>query len=145
MGRNTHHKSNKKMEHMKFKRAEYILGIQRLRNEVFTIDTKTLCVFGDDTLKGITAFICDKLKARNSSENRRRCYSVKRVGSYLTVVLHGPYHWEYSPNEEEILLVKGYNRMYVVDDLGNPVSHDYGIDIMDDIQTLKEMKEGKLC
>lgn len=134
------------MKHMKFMEAEYILGIQRLRTEVYTEDSKTLCVLGNDKLNAITAFICDELKAIDPSKGRiRSCYSVEHTEVYHKVILHGPYHWEYNTNENEILLVKGYDRINVVNELGKPVAHDYDIDIMADIQKLKEMKEGKLC
>ena len=112
------------MKHMKFVEAEYILGIQRLRTEVFTEDSKTLCVLGNDKLNAITLFINDETKALG----RRRVFSVKHTGAYHKVILHGPYHWEYNTNENEILLVKGYDRINIVNELGEPVSHDYDID-----------------
>lgn len=112
---------------MKFEVAESILGIQRVRNEVFTEDSKTLCVLDEMYLNYITAFICDEVKPYQKS--RRRVYSVERAEVYNKVKLHGAYHWEYNLEEDEIILVKGYNRMYIVDALGEPVSHDYDIDI----------------
>lgn len=134
------------MKHMKFEEAEYILGIQRLRTEVFPEDSKTLCVLGEDRLNAITAFICDELKAISPSEVRRRgCYSVKHTEVYHKVILLGPYHFEYNLEEDEILLVKGYDRINVVNELGEPVAHDYDINVIADIQRLKELKEGKLC
>lgn len=112
------------MKHMKFMQAEYILGIQRLRSEVYTEDSKTLCVLGDDRFNAITQFIIDETKAHG----RRRVFSVKRTDAYHKVILHGPYHWEYNTNENEILLVKGYDRINVVNEIGEPVTHDYDID-----------------
>lgn len=109
---------------MKFIEAEYILGIQRLRNEVYAEDNKTLCVLGNDKLNAITLFISDETKTLG----RRRVFSVKHTNAYYKVILHGPYHWEYNTNENEILLVKGYDRINVVNEIGEPVSHDYDID-----------------
>lgn len=130
---------------MRFDTAEYICGIQRLRNEVFTSDAKTLCVLGENKLNAITSFICDELKARISSEEDRKCYSVIRRGSYLTIVLQGPYHWEYNTDEDELLLVKGYDGIKIVNELGEQVAHDYDIDIMVALHELKEAKQqGKL-
>lgn len=112
------------MKHMKFIEAEYILGIQRLRSEVYTEDSKTLCVLGNDKLNAITQFIIDETKTLG----RRRVFSVKHTNAYHKVILHGPYHWEYNTNENEILLVKGYDRINVVNEIGEPVTHDYDID-----------------
>ena len=111
------------MKHMKFIEAEYILGIQRLRSEVYTEDSKTLCVLGNDKLNAITLFINDETKALG----RRRVFSVERTGAYHKVILHGPYHWEYNLEDDEIILVKGYDRINIVNELGEPVSHDYDI------------------
>ena len=115
------------MKHMKFIEAEYILGIQRLRNEVSTEDSKTLCVLGGIKFNAITAFICDEVRAVTSS--RRRVYSVEHSEAYHKIILHGPYHWEYNQEGDEILLVKGYDGINVVNELGEPVAHDYDIDI----------------
>lgn len=115
------------MKHMKFMEAEYILGIQRLRSEVYTEDSKTLCVLGDDKLNAITAFICDELKAINPQKGVRGCYSIEYTDVYHKVILQGSYHWEYNLEDDEILLVKGYNRINVVNELGEPVAHDYDV------------------
>lgn len=130
------------MKHMKFIEAEYILGIQRLRNEVFTEDNKTLCVLSSDKLNAITQFIKDEAKALGY---RRRAFSVEHTEVYHKIILHGPYHFDYNLEEDEILLVKGYDGINIVNELGEPVAHDYDIDIMADIQKLKELMEGKLC
>ena len=114
------------MKHMKFIEAEYILGIQRLRNEVFTEDNKTLYVLGNDKLNAITQFIMDETKALGY---RRRPFSVEHTEVYHKVILHGPYHFEYNLEDDEIILVKGYDRINVVNELGEPVAHDYDIDI----------------
>ena len=109
---------------MKFIEAEYILGIQRLRTEVFTEDSKTLCVLENDKFNAITQFIIDETKTLG----RRRVFSIEHTGAYHKVILHGPYHWEYNLEDDEILLVKGYDRINIVNELGEPVSHDYDID-----------------
>lgn len=124
---------------MQFMEAEYILGIQRLRTEVFTEDSNTLCVLSSDRLNAITQFIKDETRALGY---RRRAFSVEHTGAYHKIILQGPYHFEYNLEEDEILLVKGYDRINVVDELGEPVAHDYDIDIIADIQKLKELKEG---
>jgi S-methylmethionine-dependent homocysteine/selenocysteine methylase len=128
------------MKHMKFTEAEYILGIQKLRNEVFTEDSKTLCVLGEQKLNAITAFITDEV--RNHTQSKRGAYIVERIGGYYKVKLCGSYHFEYNLEEDEILLVKGYDRINVVDELGKPVSHDYDID-MAAVKTLKEIRESR--
>lgn len=130
------------MKHMKFVEAEYILGIQRLRNEVFTEDNKTLCILGGYKLNAITQFITDEIKALGY---RREAFTLDTTGVYNRLTLKGPYHFEYNLADDEILLVRGYDGINVVNELGEPVSHDYDIDIMTDIQTLKELKEGSLC
>jgi hypothetical protein len=130
------------MKHMKFTEAEYILGIQRLRSEVYTEDSKTLCVLGNDKLNAITQFIKDETKALGY---RRRAFSVEHTEVYHKVILHGSYHFEYNLEDDEIILVKGYDGINIVNELGEPVAHDYDINIMADIQRLKELKEGKLC
>lgn len=142
MGRNTHHRSNKAMKHMKFMQAEYILGIQRLRNEVYTEDSKTLCVLGEDKLNAITKFIKDETRALGY---RRRVFTLDTTGVYNKLKLENAYHFEYNLTDDEILLVKGYDGINIVNELGEPVAHDYDVDIMADIQKLKELKEGKLC
>ena len=113
------------MKHMKFIEAEYILGIQRLRNEVFTEDNKTLCVLSSDRLNAITQFIKDETRALG----RRRVFFVEHTEVFHKVILHGPYHWEYNLEDDEIILVKGYDGINVVNELGEPVAHDYDIDI----------------
>lgn len=130
------------MKHMKFIEAEYILGIQRLRSEVYTEDSKTLCVLGDGKLNAITQFIKDETRALGY---RRRVFYVEHTEVYHKVILHGPYHFEYNSEGDEIILVKGYDGINIVNELGEPVAHDYDINIMADIQRLKELKEGKLC
>ena len=129
------------MKHMKFIEAEYILGIQRLRTKVYTEDSKTLCVLSSDKLNAITQFIKDETRALG----RRRVFSVEHTEVSHKVILHGPYHWEYNLEDDEIILVKGYDRINIVNQLGEPVVHDYDIDVIADIQRLKELKEGKLC
>ena len=109
---------------MKFIEAEYILGIQRLRAEVFTEDSKTLWVLGNDKLNTITLFINDETKDLGGG----KVFSVEHTGAYHQVILHEPYHWGYNLEDDEILLVKGYDRINIVNELGEPVSHDYDID-----------------
>lgn len=113
------------MKHMKFMQAEYILGIQRLHTEVYTEDNRTLCVLGGIKFNAITQFIKDETR----SLGRRRVFSVKHTGAYYKIILQGPYHFEYSSEENEILLVRGYDIVNVVNELGEPVAHDYDIDI----------------
>lgn len=110
---------------MKFDTAEYICGIQRLRNEVFTEDNKTLRVLGDDKLNAITQFIKDETKALGY---KRRSFFVEHTEVYHKVILIGPYHFEYNLEDDEILLVKGYDGINIVNELGEPVSHDYDVD-----------------
>ena len=130
------------MKHMKFTEAEYILGIQRLRNEVFTEDNKTLCVLSSDRLNAITKFIKDETRALGY---RRRVFTLDTTGAYNKLKLENAYHFEYNLADDEIILVKGYDGINIVNELGEPVAHDYDINIMADIQRLKELKEGKLC
>lgn len=113
------------MKHMKFMQAEYILGIQRLRNEVFTEDNRTLCVLGNDRLNAIAQFIIDETKALGY---KRGTFSVEHTEVYHKVILYAPYHFEYNLEEDEILLVKGYDRINIVNELGEPVVHDYDVD-----------------
>lgn len=124
---------------MKFEEVEYILGIQRLRTEIYTEDSKTLCVLEDDKLNAITQFIKDEIRALGY---KRRAFYVEHTEAYHKVILHSPYHFEYNSEGDEILLVRGYDRINIVNELGEPVSHDYDVDIIADIQRLKELKEG---
>lgn len=112
------------MKHMKFIEAEYILGIQRLRTEVYTENSKTLCILGNDKLNAITQFIKDELKALGY---KRRAFYVEHTGVYHKIILQDSYHFEYNLEDNEIILVKGYDRINVVNELGEPVSHDYDI------------------
>lgn len=111
---------------MKFIEAEYILGIQKLRTEVFTEDNKTLYVLGNDKLNAITQFIRDEIKALGY---KRRAFYVEHTETYHKVILNGPYHFEYNLEDDEIILVKGYDGINIVNALGEPVAHDYDIDI----------------
>ena len=113
------------MKHMKFIEAEYILGIQRLRSEVYTEDNKTLCVLGNGKLNAITQFIKDETRHLG----RRRVFSVEHTEVYHKVILHGPYHFEYNLEDDEIILVKGYDGINIVNEIGEPCAHDYDIDI----------------
>lgn len=112
------------MKHMKFMEAEYILGIQRLRSEVYTEDSKTLCILGNDKLNAITQFIKDETRALGY---RRRVFTLDTTGTYNKLNLENAYHFEYNLEDDEILLVKGYDRISIVNELGEPVSHDYDI------------------
>jgi hypothetical protein len=129
------------MKHMKFMEAEYILGIQRLRNEVYLEDNKTLCVLSNDRLNAITQFIKDETRALGY---RIRVFTLDTTGTYNRLKLENTYHFEYNLEDDEILLVKA-DGIYVVNELGEPVAHDYDIDVIADIQRLKELEEGKLC
>ena len=113
------------MKHMKFMQAECILGIQRLRNEVFTEDSKTLYVLGSNKLDAIAQFIKDETR---SLGYKRRAFSVKHTEAYHKIILEGSYHFEYNLEDDEIILVKGYDGVNIVNELGEPVSHDYDID-----------------
>lgn len=128
------------MKHMKFIEAEYILGIQRLRSEVYTEDSKTLCVLGDGKLNAITQFIKDETRALGY---RRRVFYVEHTEAYHKVILNGPYHFEYNLEDDEIILVKGYDGINIVNELGEPISHDYDMDsnAMHDLQILSDLKK----
>ena len=114
------------MKHMKFIEAEYILGIQRLRNEVFTEDNKTLCVLGGVNLNAITQFIKDETRALGY---RRRVFTLDTTGTYNKLKLENAYHFEYNLEDDEIILVRGYDGINIVDELGEPVAFDYNIDV----------------
>lgn len=111
---------------MKFMEAEYILGIQRLRTEVFTEDSKTLCVLRSDKLDAIAQFIKDETRALGY---KRRAFSVEHTEIYHKIILEGSYHFEYNLEDDEIILVKGYDSISIVNELGEPVAHDYDIDM----------------
>lgn len=115
------------MKHMKFMQAEYILGIQRLRTEVFTEDSKTLCVLGSNKLDAIAQFIKDETRALGY---KRRAFSVEHTEAYHKIILEGSYHFEYNLKDDEIILVKGYDGVNIVNELGEPVAHDYDIDMI---------------
>lgn len=110
---------------MKFMEAEYILGIQRLHNEVYTLDDKTLCVLSKDRLNAITQFIKDETRALGY---KRRVFHLYITEAYSKIKLEGNYHFEYNLEDDEIILVKGYDRVNIVNELGEPVSNDYDID-----------------
>ena len=111
---------------MKFMEAEYILGIQRLRNEVFTEDSKTLCVLGNVRLNAIIQFIKDETRTLGY---KRRVFTLDTTGAYNKIKLENAYHFEYNLEDNEIILVKGYDGINIVNELGEPVAHDYDIDI----------------
>ena len=129
---------------MKFDFPEEVCTIKRVRNEVFIEDDRTLCVLRPKFFRSIVMFMEDRIKAEGFVV-RRDTFKCDILGAYNKVKLGGPYHFECNSSTDTITLVKGYERIYVVDELGRPVSHDYDIDIMADIQRLKELKEGKLC
>lgn len=110
---------------MKFTEAEYILGIQRLRNEVYTLDDRTLCVLSKDRLNAITKFIKDETRTLGY---KRRVFNLYITKGYSKIKLECPYHFEYNLANDEIILVKGYDRINIVNELGEPVSHDYDVD-----------------
>jgi hypothetical protein len=109
---------------MKFIEAEYILGIQRLRNEVFTEDDRTLCVLGSAKLNAITQFIEDE--TRNLGY-KRRVFTLDTTGTYNKLKLCRTYHFEYNLEDDEIILVKGYDGINIVNEIGEPVCYDYDI------------------
>lgn len=115
------------MKHVKFEVAESILGIQRMNSEVFTEDSQTLCVMDEMYFYYLTTLISKEVKPYHKS--RSRVYSVERTPIYNKIKLHGAYHWEYNLEDDEIILVKGYDRMYIVDALGEPVTLNCDIDI----------------
>lgn len=115
------------MKHMKFIESEYILGIQRLRNEVFTDDNKTLCVLGNGKLSAIAQFIKDETRALGY---KRRVFTLDTTGTYNRLKLESTYHFEYNLEDDEIILVKGHDGINIVNELGEPVAHDYDIDMI---------------
>ena len=128
------------MKHMKFKVAEPILGIQEMRNYIFMGDEKTLYVLRNDHTQFIIKAIRDAVSELTS---KRVCTVCPSEAGYNSIKLHGSFTFKYTPGE--ICLMHGKDDMWVEDDCGNKVSHDYDIDVIADIQRLKELKEGKLC
>lgn len=115
------------MQHMKFDFPEEICTIKRVRNEVFTEDDRTLCILRPKFFRAIVKFMKDRIKAEGFVI-RRNTFEFDTLGAYKRVKLGGPYHFECNSSTDTITLVKGYERIYVVDELGEPVSYDYDVD-----------------
>ena len=113
------------MKHIKIQKPEYIIGIPRLSSEIYTENDRTLCCIDMEDL----TFIAKAVKDAVSPGYKRRPYTLDTTGVYKRLKLEGCYHFEYNLEDNEIILVKGYTRRYIVNELGEPVTHDYDIDI----------------
>jgi hypothetical protein len=60
---------------------------------------------------------------------RRNTFTVDTKGAYCRVRLSSKYHFEYNLESDEITLVAGHESISIVNELGEPVAHDYDIDI----------------
>lgn len=113
------------MKHLRFESQESICGIERIRNEVFASDTHTLCVLDIRRLNVIASFIKDEVRL---SGHRRIRLQIDTSGIYKKIILPSIYHFECCIDSDEIILVRGYDRILVVDELGDLVYRDYDID-----------------
>lgn len=116
------------MKHMKINLPQEICAFPRIRTEVFTEDSQTLCVLRSNLFRGILQYMKDGLKEEGYTV-RRNTFTVDTTGTYCKVKLSDKYHFEYNLDSEEIILVAGYESISIVNELGEPVAHDYDIDM----------------
>lgn len=112
---------------MKINLPQEICAFSRIRTEVFTEGSQTLCVLRPKLFRSILQFMKDKLKEEGYTV-RINTFTVDTTGAYCKVKLNGKYHFEYNLDSNEIILVAGYESIFIVNELGEPVSHDYDID-----------------
>lgn len=113
------------MKHLRFESQESICGIERVRNEVFASDAHTLCVLDARRLNVIAQFIRDEVQL---SGHRCIRLQIDTSSAYKKIILPPIYHFKCCIDSDEIILVRGYDRILVVDELGDLVSRDYDID-----------------
>ena len=134
------------MKHLVIKVAEPIYSISRVRNVVFMSDRRTICIMGKDRLDDIFKYIHKAIKEDDCKRRAVLKYPAPEGKVYNKIVLCGPYHFECT-KDDRIIVVRGNDFMYEVNEFGEPIPSDYDIDsnIMYDLQKLKELKKGKLC
>lgn len=99
------------MNYLKFSFAEPIVGIQRVRNEVFLAGDK-LMVSSKSLYHTINQFLvdsgCQKVERRIAKSNQ----------AFYEVELPDGYHYEMSNDPEWILVMKGRDSVWSVNELG---------------------------
>ena len=98
------------MKHLKFSFAEPVAGIQRVRNEVFLAGDK-LMVSSRSLSQTIIEFLGDC-----GCGKRRR--PAKTNGAFYEVELPDGYHYEISNDGDEIIVMKGRDSIWSVNELG---------------------------
>ena len=98
------------MKHLKFSFAEPIVGIQRVRNEVFLAGDK-LMVSSMSLSRTIIEFLADA-----GCGKRRR--SANRNGAFYEVELPDGFHYEINNGGDEIIVMKGCDSVWSVNELG---------------------------
>lgn len=99
------------MKHLKFSFAEPVAGIQRVRNEVFLAGDK-LMVSSKSLYLTVSNFLldegCGKLRSRIKNPNQ----------ALYEVELPDGYHYEISNDGDEIIVMKGRDSVWSVNELG---------------------------
>lgn len=112
-----------KMKHIKFEFAEPIVGIQRVRNEVFLGDDGKLWVLSASVKQQIQYLLwvygvkVIKLRAR------------KDDSVYNKIRLQSGYYFAPSNDGEEILVMQGEDRIWVENELGEDITPASDLDV----------------
>ena len=94
------------MKHIRFTFAEPIVGIQRVRNEVYTSDEKTIVVYDCDMMEKILG-VFDDLHIK---------YTVN--GAWSEIILGDDFYVSLKmSNLDEFYVVKGHDSMRVLDSI----------------------------
>lgn len=126
------------MKHIKFEFAEPLVAIQRVRNEVF---------LGDDQLLWVSSLVVrDQICYYLSREGIKASTRLRRRGSafYPIGLMQSDLHFESSSDGEEIIVMKGQNRVWVENELGEDVTPPGDLDIDEEHEEYDEIYE-RMC
>lgn len=110
------------MKHIKFEFAEPLVAIQRVRNEVFLGDDNTLWVLSKSVKEMIQYYLrCEDIPAERKLRKQHAYYRIGLADPNLQFVA--------DVENDEIIVMKGQDRIWVENELGEDVTPPSDLDI----------------
>lgn len=125
------------MEHIKIQFAEPIIGIQRVRNEVFIGEDDNLWILSKSVHNHLTYLLkCFGIPVRKRLRVRE---------GYQKIHLKDGYSFTMSSDGDEIIVMKGCDKIWVEDALGNDVTPPLDLDIDEGYEEMCNRSGCELC
>ena len=115
------------MKHIKFEFAEPLVTIQRVRNEIFLGDDGALWVLSP-LVKQQIEFL---LMSEHIPVKRLR---PRREDGYCKIHLGFMHHFDLNLEDDEIIIVKGQNRVWMENALGEDVTPEWDLGIKENLK-----------